>query len=446
MPDARLEDLVAAVRAAPPGPQVTAYVDFDGTVIAGYSASAFYRRRLLSGSVGVPELVRTVAASLRGIETPADFDAFLSITLASWQGHLVSEQMDHARRVFRAEVAGRLHAEMWQLMEAHRERGHRVVLASSATRFQVQPMAEEIGADAVLCTELEEVEGRLTGRVAGPSMWGPGKAAAVLRDAIAHGVDLTQSFAYSNGTEDVPFLETVSRPAAVSPTDHLRAVAHDRDWPVLVCAARPGFVPPVGDVVRTTAFCAAVVGSLGAGLGLGALTRSRRRGVELSVALTADVAAALAGATIHLDGAEHLESGRPCVFVINHTSAFDLVVVMKILRRDFNIGRGASAGRRLRQDGVSPVIAPEGPRTPTPRLGSFRAGAFHLAMQSGVPMVPIVISGAGTVLPCGARTLHPGEVRVQVLAPIDTGSWRPETVDQHVHDVRELFVQAQAVG
>lgn len=424
MPDTHLDDLLAAVRAAPRGPQVAAYVDFDGTVIAGYSASAFYRRRLLSGSVGVPELVRTVAASLRGIETPDDFDEFLAITLSSMRGDLVSERMEHARTVFLTEVAGRLHAEMWQLLEAHRARGHRVVLASSATRFQVEPMAEEIGVDAVLCTELEDLDGRLTGRVAGPSMWGSGKAAAVLRDSVAHGVDLTQSFAYSNGSEDVPFLETVSSPVAVSPTARLRTVARERGWPVIVCATRPGFVPPVTDVVRTAAFCAGMVGTLGAG-----------RGVDLSVAL--------AGVTVRVQGAEHLRSARPCVFVFNHTSAFDRVILSKILRGGFSVGRSELAVRRLRERGVSLAIAPEGARTPTPRLGPFKHGAFHVAMQAGVPMVPIVITGAGAVMPRGARSLHPGEVHVQVLPPVDTGRWRPETVEQHVGHVREMFVQAQ---
>lgn len=422
MPDTHLDVLLAAVRAAPRGPQVAAYVDFDGTVIAGYSASAFYRRRLLSGSVGMVELARTLAASVRGIESPEDFDEFLSITVSSMRGDLVSEQMEHARTVFAAEIARRLHGEMWQLVEAHRAQGHRVVIASSATRFQVEPMAEEIGADAVLCTELEEVDGRLTGRVAGPSMWGPGKAAAVVRDAVAHDVDLSQSFAYSNGTEDVPFLETVSSPVAVSPTRHLRTVAHERGWPVMVCAGRPGFVPPVADVVRTAAFCAGMVGTLGAG-----------RGIDLSVAL--------AGVTVRVQGAEHLHATQPCVFVFNHTSTFDLAILRKILRGGFSVGLSEPAVRRLRERGVNLAIAPEGARTLTPRLGPFKPGAFHVAMQAGVPMVPIVIRGAGAVMSRGARTLHPGEVHVQVLRPVDTGRWRPETMDQHVDDVRQLFVQ-----
>src|SRR5829696_1131248 len=128
-----LTERLAAVAAAPEGPTVAAYVDFDGTVIAGYSAGAFYRRRLLDRAVGVPELVRTVAAGVRGIETPADFTAFLELTLSSWAGRPEAEVTALGRRIMTEELAGRLHREIWDLVQAHRARGHRVVIASSAT-------------------------------------------------------------------------------------------------------------------------------------------------------------------------------------------------------------------------------------------------------------------------------------------------------------------------
>ena len=53
----------------------------------------------------------------------------------------------------------------------------------------------------------------------------------------------------------------------------------------------------------------------------------------------------------------------------------------------------------VKNDGKSIVIAPEGTRTLSPKLGPFKKGAFHLAIQAGVPMVPIVIHNAGDVAP-----------------------------------------------
>lgn len=473
-----LADRIAAIEAAPEGPQVAAYLDFDGTVIDGYSATAFYKHRLLTGGIGPAEVLRTVALGLRGLETAADFEELLALSLSSWRELPVGEVEELGRSIFRSDIAGRLHREMWDVVQAHLSRKHRVVLASSATRFQVQPMADELGADAVLCTELEVEDGALTGRVRGRTLWGDGKAAAVRDDILAHGVDADASFAYSNGEEDVPFLASVGNPVAVSPTPRLRRAALGRGWPVLDCAPRPGTVPGVGDVVRTAGFYAGMVGAIGAGVGIGLVNRSRRQAVDLSSAFGGDAALALAGVELDVrGGAEHLTAARPCVFVFNHQSSLDVPIMMKLLRGGFTgvakaeaasmplwgqffrladvafVERGNTerarkalepAVRRLVDDGISLALSPEGTRTPTPRLAPFKKGAFHIAMQAGVPMVPIVLRNAGEVMARTARTIRPGTVQVRVLPPVPTDRWRAETVDQHVAEVRGMFEEVLA--
>ncbi|MEZ5502705.1 MAG: lysophospholipid acyltransferase family protein [Halioglobus sp.] len=95
----------------------------------------------------------------------------------------------------------------------------------------------------------------------------------------------------------------------------------------------------------------------------------------------------------------------------------------------------------MRKEGKSVVIAPEGTRTVSPRLAPFKKGAFHLAMQAGVPMVPIVIHNAGDVAPKGDFVFRPATVEVDVLPPVDTSGWRPETIDEHVREVRNMFAR-----
>src|SRR6185503_1216920 len=183
---------------------------------------------------------------------------------------------------------------------------------------------------------------------------------------------------------------------------------------------------------------------------------------------------ALAGIDVDVRGAEHLWSARPCVFVFNHQSKVDVALLMKLLRGGFTgvakaeaasiplwgqmfslagvafVERGNArqskealepAVRKMRDEGWSLAIAPEGTRSPTPRLGPFKKGAFHIAMQAGVPMVPIVIHDAGEVMWRSAQTIRPGTVHVVVLPPIETSGWRVETLNQHVGDVRDLFVR-----
>ena len=104
----------------------------------------------------------------------------------------------------------------------------------------------------------------------------------------------------------------------------------------------------------------------------------------------------------------------------------------------------APAVAKLRDEAISLVIAPEGTRSATPRLGGFKKGAFHIAMQAEVPVVPIVIHNAGEVMWRGSQTLHGGTVNVPVLPPIDTSRWSPATIGEHVGEVREMYLDALA--
>jgi putative phosphoserine phosphatase/1-acylglycerol-3-phosphate O-acyltransferase len=95
----------------------------------------------------------------------------------------------------------------------------------------------------------------------------------------------------------------------------------------------------------------------------------------------------------------------------------------------------------MRNQGKSVAISPEGTRSITPKLAAFKKGPFHLAMQAGVPIVPIVIHNAGDVAPKGEFVFRPATVEVDVLAPIDTSSWRSESIEAHVAEVRNLFLE-----
>src|SRR5207249_47341 len=103
--------------------------------------------------------------------------------------------------------------------------------------------------------------------------------------------------------------------------------------------------------------------------------------------------------------------------------------------------RGAPAGDRGAPGGTSLVIAPEGTRSPTPRLGPFKKGAFHMAMGAGVPIVPIVFRNSLDALPKHGLVIRPATVEVVVHPPVPTEGWRVETLERHVAEVRALFVE-----
>jgi putative phosphoserine phosphatase/1-acylglycerol-3-phosphate O-acyltransferase len=88
------------------------------------------------------------------------------------------------------------------------------------------------------------------------------------------------------------------------------------------------------------------------------------------------------------------------------------------------------------------VIAPEGTRSRDGKLGSFKLGAFHMARQAGVPIVPIIIHNAQDALPYKGIVVHPAEVKVTVLPPQPTGKWRLADVESQAGRIREMYLDA----
>ena len=113
-----LDRLLHDIVSGPRGPEIGAFFDFDGTVISGYSASAFYGHRLRSGEMGLGELARTVKAGLRGVNSEAEFLALLEVGSVSWVGRTEAELAALGEKLFRQEIAGRLHSEVWELVQA----------------------------------------------------------------------------------------------------------------------------------------------------------------------------------------------------------------------------------------------------------------------------------------------------------------------------------------
>ena len=85
------------------------------------------------------------------------------------------------------------------------------------------------------------------------------------------------------------------------------------------------------------------------------------------------------------------------------------------------------------------VVAPEGTRSTDGSIGRFKKGAFHLAMQAGRPVVPVVLANSHAVMPQGGRLIHAATVRVVVHEPIATETWSEETLDREVNKIEELF-------
>jgi putative phosphoserine phosphatase/1-acylglycerol-3-phosphate O-acyltransferase len=466
-----LEPVAHKLLKAAEGREIAAFFDFDGTLIDGYSAVAFLKDRARRRDLPAGEVARLLRAGLDTRSGRGDFERFMRVGTQAFRGHDAQTLNELGDRLLRGTLGGLLFPEMLEILEAHRRRGHTLVIASSALPFQVEPMARELGFDDILCTQLETIGGIYTGRVEGPTLWGAGKAAAVREFAERRGIVLQDSYAYGNGDEDIDFLSVVGHPRAINPGSGLEATARREGWPVSSFGGRgrPGF----DAVVRTAAAYGGMATAFGAGLGLGLLKGSRRDAVNFTASIGSDVTLALAGVQLNVTGVEHIEAAKPAVFIFNHQSVLDGFIIMKLIRTDITgvakkevasqpgFGQFAKLANMALVDrsdskqavaalqpvvdrlgaGYSIAISPEGTRSPTPAMGRFKKGAFHMAMQGGVPIVPIVIRNAGEILWRGSKVMRPGVVDVHVHKPISVADWTHETLDKRIAEVYALFEQ-----
>ena len=464
-----VEEVIAAVRAAPPGPQVGAFFDLDGTLVRGYTAGTFYADRVSKGEVSPVEFAKTLVAALDGTLFGGDISTLGDVGLAAFAGRTEDEVAEMGERLFLQKIAGTIRSEARDIVRAHRAAGHTVVVASSATRAQIEPVARDLGIEHVLCTELTAEDGILTGKSSTGLLWGEAKAKAVRRFGRAHHVQLPISHAYANGQEDIAFLASVGRPHALNPHPVLRLAAQNFGWPVVMLKEPPS--PGVRAYLGTAGLLAGMNVGMGVAAALGLLKRDRTAGFNTGLPLGADLGLFLAGVRLNVTGRHNLTAVRPAVFIGNHQSSLDLPILAALIRQDFTgvakkevardprvmllsaladpvfVDRGdseraraslAGAVKRI-QSGTSVVIMPEGTRSATPVLGAFKKGAFHMAMQAGVPIVPIVVRNAGELMWRRSMLVNPGTVDVHVLDPVPTTDWTVDDLDHHIAAIHQSY-------
>ncbi len=475
--EAQLQRILDDIEEAPAGPEVGAIFDYDGTLIAGFSAMAFLREQIMSGALSPREFRDQFNAVRRFATGKTGFSAFVGATAKSLRGRSEDWFAELGEKVYRKSIAGSIYPEARAIVAAHRKKGHTIAIISSATKFQIDPVADDLGIKHVLCTELESENGVFTGEVIRPTCFGEGKRLAALKLADETGVDLFESFFYTDSDDDIELLDAVGRPRIVNANKALTKIANQRSWQTYRFTSRGR--PSLSNLFRTGLSYSALPAAFAASTPILALTGNKREMLNTAVGMWADYAAAISGLNIHIEGEEHLWSHRPAVFAFNHQSAVDALIVPKLLRRDFtsigkkeignypvigqiarfadvvlidrkNTAKTIEAMRpvveAIQTEGLSVAISPEGTRSVSTTLGPFKKGAFHMAMQAGVPIVPIVIHNATDALPRGRNIPRPADINVTVLPPVDTSNWSPETVDQHVEDVRNMFLESLERG
>ncbi|MCV7384722.1 HAD family hydrolase [Mycolicibacter longobardus] len=234
LPRDLIADPIADVTRTEPGARIGAFFDLDGTLVSGFTATAHAGDRIRRRQARAGEVLGVVEAAVRYRLGRMQFERLLVRAAGYLRGESITVLNDVGERLFADHITSRIYPHMHEIVQAHQQRGHTVVLSSSALTIHAEPVAHFLGIGQVLCNRFEVDErGVLTGDIIKPVVWGPQKAATVQAFCTGNGIDLAQSFFYADGDEDAALMSLVGRPRPVNPRPGLATLAAERGWPVL---------------------------------------------------------------------------------------------------------------------------------------------------------------------------------------------------------------------
>jgi HAD superfamily hydrolase (TIGR01490 family) len=216
--------------------RAAAFFDLDKTLMAGSSGMHFGRAAYRSGMVRRRQLARWGLDHLR-FRLRGASDEQAEALLGEVKGLLRGvPRRDLARMSpeLLATVLPRIYPQMLDEVHAHQDAGRATFIVSAAGDELVQLLARVLGMEGGIGTRYAvDAQDRMTGELEGPFMYGQGKEEAVRRFAEDHGIDLAESYAYSDSASDLPMLNAVGHSVAVNPDPALAEVAKRQGWRVV---------------------------------------------------------------------------------------------------------------------------------------------------------------------------------------------------------------------
>jgi HAD superfamily hydrolase (TIGR01490 family) len=235
-----------------------AFFDLDRTLISGASAFPFgveaWRQGMASGREMAKWAVAALTFLISGDKSDDGNVEIRGEVLTRITGIAVVD-VDQIGQAVVPKLVARVRPESRKLITMHHEGGRDTWIVSASPQGLVDPLAGALGMTGAIGTRGEISEGRYTGRLDGPFIYGAGKAQAIEKLASDRGYDLKLSYAYSDSVSDLPMMELVGHPVAVNPDSELTRIAQERGWPIVIFARRKK---------RVFALSGAMVASIGA--------------------------------------------------------------------------------------------------------------------------------------------------------------------------------------
>jgi len=223
---------------------VAALFDIDGTLLGRNTAPLYMNHLRRTGQARRRDVARTLYYLFWYKLGLLDVRRALEVSMEFVRGRDEAAMLADCVGWYREAVRPWVFPEMAARVAAHRNEGHVVAVITSATRYLAEPLGADLGIDHLLVTQLVVRDGRFTGEVVQPVCYGRGKVYWAERFAAEQGVDLADSYFYTDSITDLPLLDRVGHPRVVHPDPRLRRLAQRREWQVLMPRLRePGEAP-----------------------------------------------------------------------------------------------------------------------------------------------------------------------------------------------------------
>jgi HAD superfamily hydrolase (TIGR01490 family) len=147
--------------------------------------------------------------------------------------YLSFESLINLRKVYLEGIRARLRPNMLERLAWHRSEGHCLLLITAANAFLAEPITRLLDIPNLICTGIETENGKPIPRLSGIPAFREGKVKRLEMWLSEHYQTLDESWGYSDSHNDLPLLERVTVPVAVTPDPVLRNIAIDRNWAII---------------------------------------------------------------------------------------------------------------------------------------------------------------------------------------------------------------------
>ena len=213
-----------------------AFYDLEGTLVSTnlVHTLGFYARN----QQGVLRSLRKTATTVLSIPLFAATDqysrkVFNDLFFKRYKGETEDRLRFFAEELFETVLKPAVFPGTFELIEKSRSLGLRQIVVTGALDFSVEPLMKYLGIETYVSNRLEFVNGIATGRLLPPVLAAATKASWIRNYAEQEGINLSESYAYTDSMSDLPMLSIVGHPAAVNPDLRLKQTALHHDWPIL---------------------------------------------------------------------------------------------------------------------------------------------------------------------------------------------------------------------